>query len=90
MSGRGAGPQDATAVPPAPSCLSTVQQPGEAEVFVLRVIGGDGPVVLGKPPPPSVSLASGILAIHTLLTPRKWHQSSCWLGLSGVLWQMDR
>lgn len=70
---------------------------GEAEVFVLRVIGGDGPVVLGKPPPPSVRLASrllglvgasplGSLAIHTLLTPGKWHQNSCWptsLGFYG-------
>lgn len=59
------GLQDATAVRPAPSCLSTAQQPGEAEVFVLRVTGGDGPLVLGKLPPPSIRL--GIRLVSRLL-----------------------
>lgn len=63
MCGRGAGLQDAAAVRPAPSCLSTAQKPGEAEVFVLRVIGGDGPVVLGNPPPHRVRLASRLLGL---------------------------
>lgn len=74
---------------------------GEAEVFVLRVTGGDGPLVLGKPPPPSDRLArrllglvgasaAGILGYTYSVDTWEMAPEQLLTHLSGILWQMDR